>query len=251
MRKTKRALRKIPGVASTYRLAKRIAGKLLGKKRDPQSVFTEIFEKDKWQGHASISGRGSDDDQTMVLVEGLGEVFRQLGIRSMLDAPCGDFHWMQRVDRNTIDYTGGDIVAELIAQCQAKYGREGVKFRQLNLITDQLPKVDLVFCRDCIVHLSFADGLGAMRNICASGSTYLLSTSYPHRSSNDDILTGDWRTLNLQMKPFAFPKPIMTIDERCTEADGEYADKCLCLWRIEDIARALNVAHGAKSTSGV
>ena len=63
---------------------RRIAGTLLGKKRDPQSVFTEIFEKDTWQGHASISGRGSDDDQTMVLVKGLGDVFRQLGIRSML-----------------------------------------------------------------------------------------------------------------------------------------------------------------------
>ena len=240
MKSLKSTIKSIPGVLRLYRAVKRTVGSLRGRPAT-QSVFTKIYRENGWAGHASVSGRGSDDDQTKVLVEALGGVLRDLKITSMLDAPCGDFHWMQRVDLTGIDYTGGDIVAELAQKNQAKYGRAAVRFRQLNLCTDALPAVDLVFCRDCIVHLSFADGLAALRNICASGSTYLLTTTFVARHRNDDICTGDWRALNLERKPYGFPKPLMTITEQCTEANGETADKSLCLWRIEDVAQALGL----------
>ena len=52
---------------------------------------------------------------------------------------------------------------------------------------------------------------------------------------NTDIYTADWRPINLEKKPFNFPKPIITINEECDEMDGIYSDKCICLWEIEEL----------------
>jgi hypothetical protein len=110
-----------------------------------------------------------------------------------------------------------------------------VHFYKRNLIIDKLQKVDLVLCRDCLVHLSFTDIFSALNNIIDSGATYLLTTTFTSRSENRNITTGQWRTLNLEIPPFSFPSPLKIINERCTEGDGVYADKSLGLWRIEDI----------------
>ena len=44
---------------------------------------------------------------------------RRLGVTrvSLLDVPCGDMHWMKRflVSRDDVEYTGLDIVPDLIA----------------------------------------------------------------------------------------------------------------------------------------
>jgi hypothetical protein len=97
----------------------------------------------------------------------------------------------------------------------------------------QLPSVDLIFCRDCLVRLSFANIRSAIANIKASGLTYLLTTTYPGRQ-NSDIATGEWRPINLQAKPFGFPPPLVLINEQCVVTPG-YRDKSMGLWRIADL----------------
>ena len=61
-----------------------------------------------------VSGPGSDVNQTSLITKELFALFKDLNIRTMLDIPCGDFNWMKDVDLNSIDYTGADIVEELI-----------------------------------------------------------------------------------------------------------------------------------------
>jgi hypothetical protein len=97
------------------------------------------------------------------------------------------------------------------------------------------PAADLLLCRDCLVHLSFADIDKALRNIRRSSLAYLLTTTFPAESVNADIVTGDWRPLNLQAAPFNLPTPVELINEGCTEGDGAFADKSLGLWRIRDL----------------
>jgi hypothetical protein len=96
--------------------------------------------------------------------------------------------------------------------------------------------VDVIFCRDALVHFSFSDVFRALDNIISSNSTYLITTTFVDRNKNTDILTGQWRPLNLQAHPFDFPAPIATIDERCTEGDGSWGDKSLGVWRISELA---------------
>lgn len=227
--------REIPGLAFLYH--KCVALALRG--RSAEDVFTDIFNGNKWGGRESTSGLGSDAEQTRVVMRELPVMFRDFDIRSILDIPCGDFNWMRQVDMEGIDYIGADVVAELINRNHAAWEAERRQFRRLNVLNDPLPAVDLIFCRDCLVHFSYRDIISALKNIIASRSTFLLTTTFTARTRNCDIATGQWRPLNLQLPPITFPRPIRVINEACGEDGGEYRDKSLALWRIADIAGAV------------
>jgi len=63
----------------------------------PKAVFTNIYNTNRWGSSESVSGLGSELKNTEVLVEFLGKLFRELGIQSVLDLPCGDFNWMKQM----------------------------------------------------------------------------------------------------------------------------------------------------------
>ena len=199
-------------------------------------IFTQIFERNVWLGEESRSGQGSDMTQTEIVRRALPDLIRQFGVKTMLDVPCGDFNWMRTVDLD-VDYIGGDIVPALIDSNNRQYASPTRCFRILDACSDALPTVDLVFCRDLLVHLSFDHAERALANIQRSGSGYLLTTTFSDRQSNANVQTGQWRPLNLRLTPFNLPEPLMIINEGCTEWDGAWADKCLGLWRLADISR--------------
>lgn len=215
------------------------------KSRSMEEVFTDIFKSNAWGGSDSVSGKGSDAHQTKVIAAALPSLFHDFRISTMLDVPCGDFHWMKNVEMGGVAYTGADIVKEIIERNRDEYAGRGVRFECLNLVRDGLPKADLIFCRDCLVHFSFDDVFSALRNICESGSAYLLTTTFTDRPENRDIDTGEWRPLNLQAAPFLLPEPLRLINEECTEDGGIYADKSLALWRIEDVRESLTRGRAA------
>jgi len=204
-----------------------------------EEVFAEIYSTNAWNGSDSVSGTGSDLVQTRVIAREIPLLYASLGVRTLLDVPCGDFHWMSRVDLNGLEYTGADVVDEIVSRNQRQHSRKGVRFRRLNLIQDRLPRVDLILCRDCLVHLPFPDVFSALERICDSRSEFLLTTTFPTRTDNEDISMGDWRPLNLERTPFLLPPPLRVINEGCTEGDGYFDDKSLGLWRVADVRRRL------------
>ena len=237
----KAIIAKIPVIRSIYRAYFNIQARRRFTSMAPKDVFTTIHQRDSWSGEGSVSGTGSTLDQTAAVAQSLPAVLKDFTVHSMLDIPCGDFHWMKDVNLSGITYTGADIVEELVREQSERYASENVSFCSLNLIQDDLPQVDLVLCRDCLVHFSLADATAALRNICRSESKYLLTTTFTERTSNSDIVTGQWHTLNLQLAPFNLPAPLHVIDEHCTEGSGSYTDKTLSLWLIADIEKCLAV----------
>jgi hypothetical protein len=235
MKRLKDIAKKIPAVPLLYRIFRNICVPYRLQSKNIEDIFTDIYRNNGFIGKDSVSGPGSDVRQTGTIARELSGLFGAFNISTMLDIPCGDFHWMRNVDLKKTDYTGADIVEELIQGNRVKYGRDGVRFQHLNLITDNLPKVDLVFCRDCLVHFSFADIALALVNICNSGSKYLLTTTFVGRKKNRDIRTGSWRPINLERFPFEFPTPLKVIPEGCTEDGGAYEDKSMGLWKIADL----------------
>ncbi|MEM9203117.1 MAG: class I SAM-dependent methyltransferase [Actinomycetota bacterium] len=176
--------------------------------------------------------------QTEVLLEELPQLLRELGVTTMLDLPCGDFFWMKSVDLGEIDYVGADIVPDAVERNQQLFAGANRRFKTLDVTTDSLPKVDLVLCRDCLVHFSDRDIVRAVSNLRRSGSRYLLTTTYIDRALNRNIATGDWRPLNLEREPFSFPPPLRLIDEKCTEEGGRFSDKSLALWKLDSLPTA-------------
>jgi SAM-dependent methyltransferase len=204
------------------------------REKPSEGVFTKIYKRNTWKGRESISGTGSDRSQTETIRQEIPALWEKYKISSVLDIPCGDFAWMQEIITDKQDYTGGEIVAELVEQNEKAHGKENIKFRKLDLANDALPKVDMIICRDCLVHLPYKTISQALKNIVESGSTYLLSTTFPGRK-NRNISTGGWRPLDLEADPFELPAPIELINERCTESNNSYSDKCLGLWRLRDL----------------
>ena len=213
-----------------YRYAKKNASDNLSSKE----IFTKIYQTNQWQGEQSVSGKGSDDIQTQTIIKALNALLSELDISTVLDIPCGDFQWMKSVDLSGVTYIGADIVEELIEQNSTLYSAQHLHFKCLDLVSDPLPKADLVIVRDCFVHLSYKDVFASLHNIQSSGSTYLLTTSFPKHHPNFDIPTGSWRTLNLALPPFSFSNPLKLINENCTEDGGEFRDKSLALYEVKD-----------------
>lgn len=210
--------------------AEAVVDRLRGTHRAPADVFGQIHDTGSWQG-VSVSGAGSDPSATAPLLEALPALFADLGVRTVLDAPCGDGAWMAQLAYPLERYTGLDVVPAVVAAAEAAHGGPGREYRVADLIRDPLPTADLVLCRDCLVHLPFAEGVEALANIRRSGASWLLATTFPSRSANTDIRMGRWRPLNLSRPPYALPEPVRVISERFT-ADPRYADKSLGLWRL-------------------
>lgn len=230
------ALRRFPDWAKCL-----LRAALPGKTENASSRldFSAIYRDNGFVGTESLSGAGSTRFQTRVIRQKLPELFHELGVKSVVDIPCGDFHWMRDVDLAEIHYTGADVVAEMVGKNQLLFGGPLRAFECVNLITGPLPTADLVFCRDCLVHLPFEDALAALETIRQSKCEWLLATTFTRETPNAELDAAGWRALNLTLPPFNFPQPTLLISEKCTEAGGLAKDKSLGLWRIADLrARA-------------
>jgi SAM-dependent methyltransferase len=197
-----------------------------------EAVFTGIYKRREWSGDESASGPGSGLVRTAWLRVDLVDLLARLGARSVLDAGCGDFHWMKEAALGGTHYIGLDVVRELVEANRAAYTAPAREFRHGDLVRDRLPRVDVIVCRDVLPHLSCRDIRAAIENFNRSGSRWLLTNTFVGRPANPDIETGGWRPLNLQAAPFDLPAPSVIIDERCEHSGGIWSDKRLALWPL-------------------
>lgn len=195
--------------------------------------FRRIHDTNLWGAVESTSGLGSEIDATAVLRAELPRLFKKLGINSLLDAPCGDAGWINSVDLN-VRYVGIDIVSALIESLQTRVAAGEIKgeYHLADITRDALPQSDAILCRDCLVHLSFANIERAVANFRRSGATWLIATTFPEWQTNLDCDDGDWRALNMERAPFNWGPPVGLINENCTEAGGGWRDKSLGVWRL-------------------
>jgi hypothetical protein len=198
-----------------------------------RATFTAIFRQNAWGNSESVSGPGSTQARGADFQHELLALLERFTIRAIVDAPCGDFNWMQSVlaDRD-VQYTGIDIVEELIAENRRRHGSPTRRFECADMTRADMPTADLIICRDGLVHLSLADARAALRNFQRSGADYLLATTFVDRARNVDVPTGGWRPLNMEAWPFRLPPPMALIDERCLHSGGIYRDKRLGLWPL-------------------
>jgi hypothetical protein len=196
----------------------------------PKQVFTNIFRKNWWNNAESRSGWGAELKRTVSIRAELPEFVRRHSIHSLLDAPCGDFHWMRRVQwPGGFRYIGADIVPDLVIENRSKY--PGIEFMELDVMCDPLPDVDAWLARDLMIHFpdeAIRKALGQFRR---SSIGYLLATTYPNARRNADIKYGQVRHLNLCAPPFGLPPPFAIL----REDDDPNTGRVIGVWRRTDI----------------
>lgn len=200
-----------------------------------ETVFNDIYQKNCWYSHnRHKSGSGADDIQTFKIREKIPELVKEFNIKSFLDCPCGDINYMKKIFDHIPNYTGADIVQNLIDEHKKNFPTKS--FIKLNICEDTIPKHDLILCRDVLVHFKFNDTMKTINNIKKSGCKYLLTTTFPTRINFEISNIGhDWYPINLEDKPFNFPHPIRFINELCTEGNGIWSDKSLGLWEVDKL----------------
>ena len=200
-----------------------------------ERTFAPFYTENLWGDEESVSGPGSNLARTAKLRTELPDLLQEISARTLLDAPCGDFNWMKDTQLPIRQYIGVDVIPDLITRNQKLYGNDQTRFALLDLTRDELPRVDVILSRDCLIHFSYRHIAAAIKNFKRSGSTYLLTNSYPAWRENTDIRTGDFRHLNLTLPPFNFPAPLKLIEEKYPEEQSQFFGKILGLWRLSDL----------------
>jgi hypothetical protein len=173
--------------------------------------------------------------RTAVVREQLPQWLAAYNIRTVLDIPCGDYHWFGSMDLDLDRYIGADIVPELVASARDRFTDDRHCFLELDAASSELPHVDAIFCRDMLVHFSGDDVRRTIANFKRSGSTYLITTTYPGRKNRRKITTGQWQPIDLTNFVVA-PELLELMKEYSPdEYQGRLSDKCLALWRLADI----------------
>jgi hypothetical protein len=171
--------------------------------------FNKIYSTNYWSNNESRSGEGSSLRSTENIRVHLPKIIEKFNIKKLFDAPCGDFNWMSQVLKSIeINYVGSDIVKDLIVS-NKKYENDKIKFSKLDIRDDKLSASDLMICRDCLFHFSYKDISLFLNNFLSSDIKYILLTSHlntEYKFENKDIVTGDFRKIDLFSKPFNFEK---------------------------------------------
>lgn len=197
---------------------------------DRASAFTWIYEENRWHDSESKSGVGSTLAFTRTLRADLEVLLASLKPKFLLDAPCGDFNWMQRVRLpEGCAYLGRDIVPKLIDDLRRQFPDKD--WEVLDIVSDAIPVADVWLCRDVLFHLPLDDCQAVLRNMAASNVSYFLSKTYDHVRRNEDVRPGGFRYINLRAAPFNLPAPVRRLADFHVPGPPGYLD----LWTREQI----------------
>lgn len=198
---------------------------------DPATVFNAVYEANYWESPESKSGPGSEQQTTTRYVPQLIQAIRDLGIRSMFDAPCGDLNWMSDIiDKTGVAYIGGDVADEAVATARSR--RPDLDIRHFDICSDDFPAADIWHCRDTFFHLSIDDIQRALAKARSAKISYAAITTHRARYlANLDIKTGGFRLLDLERPPFNFPKPLRYLRDYPA---GQFP-RFVAIWRMADL----------------
>ena len=230
----RRALLALPGGAALLRLRRSLRARL--QAGNAGAVFRDRYRHNEWDNAESVSGPGSTLVYTVNIRDAIPRLVDELGVRTILDAPCGDFNWFRAIEWKTpVRYLGGDIVEDLVKRNRTLYGSDHTAFTVLDITRDVLPRADLWLCRDCLFHLSERDIFLTLARFIESDIAYLLTSNHSECELNRDIPTGAFRLLNLRLPPFSLGEPLRVIDDWI---EG-FPVRHLVLWKREAVRDAL------------
>ena len=196
----------------------------------------------------------------------ISQLKKLLGVERvrLLDVPCGDMAWMSRFlqTRDDVDYTGVDIVPDIIHHHQQKFSTTGWHFFEWDVVRDGLGfsnvSFDLILCRTLLQHLYISDVLRTLAHFSAAPIKYrqrvfLLTTTFSRHTYNAELkITDDnpgrYRQLNLELPPVSLVPPLCLVRDGPPDAREAWL-LFLGLWELP-LYKVSKCQHGANFTSG-
>lgn len=176
-----------------------------------KQAFDDIYRGATWgtnDAGAGNSGTGSTMKSTAAYRVVLQQFLADHGIRSVVDAGCGDWEFSQLIDWGGIDYKGFDIVDAVIEQNKHRFTAPNVHFFVGNIVEDELPAADLLISKHVLQHLPERDVKKFLLQLPKFKHALLtngVDTSTLSSNNATDIKPGEYRTLDITKPPFGIP----------------------------------------------
>lgn len=191
-----------------------------------QEIFEKIYDEGHWgrnqsAGSKYFSGTGSHDPAIVdTYVNAVSAFLAGLPRKpDVLDIGCGDFNVGSKIRPSCDTYTAVDIASQVIAYNKTKYADLGVDFQAMNIVEDVPPKVDVIFIRQVLQHLSNAEIRKALRNISGKSDYLILTEHLPPGEFTPNIDKTTGRGIRIRHNsgvvitdaPFGFPVRDQTV----------------------------------------
>lgn len=207
-----------------------------------REAFSKIYRTNEWDPHVK-SGIGSAPSRTGRYREILERTVRSLPVASVVDVGCGDWSFSRSIDWTGLEYTGVDVVPELIERLSTEHARPGVSFRCGDAIAGDVPEADMLIAKDVLQHWP-NDGISRfLQNSLPRFKFALLTNDYHHYRKgswrrawlpktigkpNEHIPMGGWHPVRLRDAPFNLEAEV--IEVITMTADDLVWEKEILLW---------------------
>jgi hypothetical protein len=204
-----------------------------------RKAFVDVYDKKIWthkEPNVPLSGTGSTLPRTEMARQAIRTVIAGYGIKSIIDAPCGDLTWMQTLfpffDEHGVKYTGLDIVPSVIESNTRNF--TSYKFKLHDLANDTMSTADLIFSREALQHMNAAEVIKTLDKINKSGSKYLLMTHYFAGTKEENLRTlkdGNANIVNFLLEPYNLVAPIALFTDGHIDRNNPTMEY-LALWEL-------------------
>jgi trans-aconitate methyltransferase len=165
-----------------------------------KEVFSKIYKEDLWHGG---SGAGSKLENVKEYVDILQKYIDKPEVKTVLDLGCGDWQFSKFLDLSSVSYLGVDVVESVIESNNTSYSASNIKFISRDITTYEVPKADLIICKDVLQHLCNKDVVSILEKINTFSNFSLITNDFnPDNTNNKDIDNGYYRCLDLTLSPF-------------------------------------------------
>src|SRR5687767_865601 len=167
-------------------------------------TFNRIYTEGIWGRDATgkgTSGSGSTIEVTREYRSYVEDFIKKHGVKSVVDAGCGDWSFSSAMDWADASYLGVDIASDVIAAVRKKHEKGRITF-QVGDITEELPAADLLISKDVLQHLSNELVHKFITNNLRKGKYKWVILTNDRGSENRDVASGGYRAIDLAAPPF-------------------------------------------------
>lgn len=173
-----------------------------------KGIFTKVYNEAEWGRNAEgegFSGTGSMVEFSKEYMAFLQKFLHEKNIQTVVDIGCGDWQFSQHINWSGTTYKGLDVVQSVIDKNNKKFSRPKINFECVDVINADLPKADLMICKDVFQHLTNADVASIIKQIPKYKYCLITNDVDPQTSTseNPEILhRGSYRTIDMTKPPF-------------------------------------------------
>lgn len=165
-----------------------------------KDIFNDIYRTRHW---GNGSGPGSSVKNTTRYRWFIQNFLISNNIKSVVDIGCGDWQFSRHIDWKGVHYLGLDVSDVVLANTK-NFAGEGIEFREIDAVHDELPTADLVIIKDVLQHWNNQDVLKFLPKL-NNFRTALITNGFPperRHALNKNIKTGQQRPIDLGRPPF-------------------------------------------------